>query len=258
MRFGLIADLQYADADDGSNYDKTSIRRYRQSLDICREALRSFAVDSVETVVTLGDLLDGRARKLGKHHQGARDLVEAFIGEEVAVFSVIGNHDLYNFTRTEILSNHRDYIAKAKLPESVASAYCRYSDSLCPGKMYGSFTPTHGFRFIFLDGFDVSCVESSSTTNSDEAWTFLSTRNPNITDRHNLYNCDFNKNLGAGERHFVPYNGAVSRAQVDWLRDELRQADSEGESVFVFCHVPTHPGCCKQSCLLWNYEEVRR
>ena len=85
--FGVIADCQYADADDAFNFHKTSLRRYRNSLKILEEAIQSWndligeeeegggdvtnsnaaspspsGRSSFKFVAQLGDLLDGKAK----------------------------------------------------------------------------------------------------------------------------------------------------------------------------------------------------
>lgn len=56
----LFTDPQYCDADDGSNYAKTVIRRYRQSLDILKEAVAVFDQHNTSCNVLLGDTIDGK------------------------------------------------------------------------------------------------------------------------------------------------------------------------------------------------------
>lgn len=41
--FGVIADIQYVDAPDAMNFQKTSIRRYRQSFEIFKKAILNWS-----------------------------------------------------------------------------------------------------------------------------------------------------------------------------------------------------------------------
>ena len=52
----------------------------------------------------------------------------------------------------------------------------------------------------------------------------------------------------------MPYNGALSPAQLAWLEETLTRAAEEEETVMVFCHVPLHPLAADNLCLLWNYQ----
>ena len=62
FRFGVIADVQYADADDGTSFDGSMKRHYRGSLDALRLAVEDWACSDppIAFVAQLGDLLDGR------------------------------------------------------------------------------------------------------------------------------------------------------------------------------------------------------
>ena len=52
----------------------------------------------------------------------------------------------------------------------------------------------------------------------------------------------------------MPYNGALSPAQLAWLEETLTGAAEEEETVMVVCHVPLHPLAADNLCLLWNYQ----
>ena len=56
-----LTDPQYCDTEDGSNYSKTVIRRYRQSLDILKEAVTVFQQHGTCCNVVLGDTIDGKS-----------------------------------------------------------------------------------------------------------------------------------------------------------------------------------------------------
>ena len=54
----------------------------------------------------------------------------------------------------------------------------------------------------------------------------------------------------------MPYNGALSPAQLAWLEETLTGAAEEEETVMVVCHVPLHPLAADNLCLLWNYQVI--
>lgn len=60
FRFGVIADVQYADMDDSSNFAGTRTRRYRHSLRVLEEAVAYWndQVPDAAFVAQLGDLID--------------------------------------------------------------------------------------------------------------------------------------------------------------------------------------------------------
>lgn len=67
--FGVIADVQYADADDGSDFHQTVVRRYRNSLHIVNKAVDDWLEQEqrlgypIQLLAQLGDLLDGRCQE---------------------------------------------------------------------------------------------------------------------------------------------------------------------------------------------------
>ena len=58
-------------------------------------------------------------------------------------------------------------------------------------------------------------------------------------------------------KRYMPYNGALSSAQLAWLEGTLSQAAKEGETAIILCHVPLHPQAADNLCLLWNYQVSR-
>ena len=88
LRFGVIADVQYADkACEGR-------RRYRQALEGLERALGAFESDpKLDFVVQLGDLIDGRCRP-ELTLADLRRVLALFEPLQVPILHVIGNHDL--------------------------------------------------------------------------------------------------------------------------------------------------------------------
>ena len=72
-----------------------------------------------------------------------------------------------------------------------------------------------------------------------------------------LKGVDWSAGLTDEARRFLPYNGAIGPAQLQWLRETVAAAAGAGERIIVLTHVPMAPGCSSADTLLWNYEEVR-
>jgi len=64
------------------------------------------------------------------------------------------------------------------------------------------------------------------------------------------------KGLRGRERRFLPYNGSMSKTQLDWLKQVLQKASANKEKVIILGHIPIYPGSCSDNTLLWNYDEV--
>src|SRR5262249_5518512 len=102
--FGLITDIQYADVDDGTNFDGTRQRFYRQSLALTREAVSHWRTHQPQPkfLLQLGDLVDFKCTLQQDSHGAMRrvlDELEAL--HDVPVMHIWGNHDMYNFKVSE-------------------------------------------------------------------------------------------------------------------------------------------------------------
>ena len=95
LRFGLIADVQYADKD---TFDT---RRYRSSLAKLEAAVGAMNDDELEFVVQLGDIVDGRDTLEGTRIDLAA-VLQRFDALEAPLVHVIGNHCL-SLPREELL-----------------------------------------------------------------------------------------------------------------------------------------------------------
>ena len=98
VRFGLVADSHYADA------DARGTRPYRESLDKMREAVSRMNEEGVDFLVELGDFKDQDEPPDGAKtlaHLGAVE--EVFGGFRGARYHVLGNHDLDSLSKGEFL-----------------------------------------------------------------------------------------------------------------------------------------------------------
>ena len=165
--FGIISDIQFCDANDGSDYFGIHIRRYRQSLDILRAAVCSFQQEQTVCNIQLGDVLDGKAGLLQIQHKCLDEVfnITHANGNRHQWHYLIGNHELYCFNRNELYD---------KFIQPIHQPVC------APDKLYYDFNPQAGFRFILLDCFDVSTIGPSSEANGVLAAALLETNNPNL------------------------------------------------------------------------------
>ena len=67
--FGVIADIQFADADDGQDFKKTVVRRYRNTLTVLHKAVDMWLAQAedlgypIQLIAQLGDIIDGRCHE---------------------------------------------------------------------------------------------------------------------------------------------------------------------------------------------------
>jgi manganese-dependent ADP-ribose/CDP-alcohol diphosphatase len=131
--FGVIADVQYADADPAGT------RFYRSSTGKLREALSDLKSDSVSLVLNLGDLID----KDFTSYKPIRDLLDS---SGLRFYHVAGNHDY---------SVEAKY--KKRLPVLSSSKNGYYS------------LVVENFRFIFLNGNEISTYTANNKASVSKA-----------------------------------------------------------------------------------------
>lgn len=237
--FGVIADLHYMDADDGRNFDGTKIRRFRQSLEMLFRACDTFSERGTACNVLLGDILDGKAKSIGKENEFLDVVLDATLRTDKNWKAVLGNHEYYNFTREDILQ---------MLIPSAARAECS------PSKLYYSFSPHPGYKFIILDGYEMSIIGSVDSETEELADDLVRSKNHNYAAGSNNW---FN-DLPDENQRYVPFNGGVCRRQLDWLVHELSSAVKHSEKCIIFCHMALCVEASREQNLLWNCEEVLR
>jgi hypothetical protein len=96
---------------------------------------------------------------------------------------MIGNHELYNFTREELKTIFNTE------PE---------------GKPYYSFTPHEGWRFLVLDPYQQAIIGwPKESIEYKESLKLIEAHNPNLNTR------DWKKGLTGLELRWLPYNGGL-------------------------------------------------
>ncbi|KAK8958374.1 Manganese-dependent ADP-ribose/CDP-alcohol diphosphatase [Platanthera guangdongensis] len=227
--FGVITDIQYADIPDGRSFLGVP-RYYRHSIQVLQRAVDNWnRLTKLKFSMNFGDIVDGFCPK-----EESRSAVEQVLKEfdyfDGPVYHMIGNHCLYNLPRS-------DLTAMFKIPS-------------LRGEAYYEFSPSPEYRFVILDGYDVSVIgRPLDDPKALEAIRFLEEKNPND-----------DKNSPAGllgpDRRFLMFNGAVGKEQLEWLDKILKESAECEQNVIVCCHLPLDPDAATPESLLWNYEEV--
>ena len=250
-RIGIIADIQYCDEDDGTSFDGSETRRYREALNVTRRAAKTFKDYEVRAVLQLGDAIDGKSK-----HNFKRDFCERICpileiplvktNDEPETRSpsfaprmdVMGNHELYCATREELTTILNDYDKEKNL-------LC-YSKVIANGR----------WRLITLDSYGISLLGHGTSDSSQlkEARSILSNNNPNVLQQGN--NVDWFEGLPEEKHRYVPYNGAIGKVQLEWFKQELKEAWNQKHFVVIFSHIPLSGQTHHPKTLLWDMEEV--
>lgn len=241
--FGVIADVQYVDAPDGSNYKKTVKRHYRGSLEVLRRAVAWWnAEPRVDFVANLGDVVDGQCARLGQSESALRTVVHEFgrCAHGGRVAHLVGNHELYNFPDRDALD--------ARLGHRAGGPTDYYAFSV--GRAGGDAAAPR-VRVLCLDPYQIALMSTDEAAKA-EALRRLKAHNPNDVE----HAADWTQGLRDGERHWVPYNGALGAEQLRWLAAELASAEAAAEPVVVLSHTPLHPGACDGTTMAWDWEDA--
>jgi len=230
--FGLISDIQYADIDDGTDFAGVQHRYYRGSLDHVRQAVNFWNENNVSCVVQLGDIIDGKNVPNKKSEEALQAVLDSFKGldSNCPRFDLIGNHECYNFKTDFLLKN------------------------LNVGENgYYSHSPHPRWRMIFLNAYDISIIgKSEDDVKYKEARSFIESKSPIFLKK----NVDWFANLEQAKHRYAPYNGGLGSEQMDWLRNELDEADASGQLVLVISHVPVEIRSCCPRTVIWNSDKI--
>ena len=198
LTFGILADVQYCDSDPiGSRF-------YRLSTAKLREAIDTFKNNHIDFIINLGDLID-------KDFASYKPLIDIIESSGIRTFHIAGNHD-YSVEPKQ----------KKRIPVNNSS------------EGYYSFAEKD-FRFIFLNGNEISTYISNNKKTIKQAEEYLSEMKK--SDAINA----------------VEWNGGLSIQQMKWLKIQLDEAIANNEKTFLLCHFPVAPDNVHN---LLNYKEV--
>ncbi|XP_074294655.1 manganese-dependent ADP-ribose/CDP-alcohol diphosphatase-like [Silene latifolia] len=227
--FGVISDVQYADIPDGRSFLGVP-RYYRHSVLVLQRAVQKWNdSQNLNFSVNFGDIVDGFCPK-DQSLSAIKKIAFEFQKFNGPVYHMIGNHCLYNLPREQLLP-----------------LLNIHSDNSCA---YYDFSPTPNYRFVVLDGYDISAIGwPKDHPKALQAMRILDEKNPNSE-----------KNSPSGlegfEKRFLMFNGAVGKEQLEWLDHVLQDATKLKQKVIICCHLPLDPGASSSEALLWNYDEV--
>lgn len=202
LRFGIVADPQYAEAPPNVAWN----RYYTASIGKLRAAVETFNGADLHFVATLGDLID-------RDWSSFDAIMPVYDCLRTGTTFLLGNHDL------EVEPERLDSVATRL---GMPSPYYDFS--------------THGFRFIVLDGNDVSVFAP-----------------PPGDPRRKLAEERLARLKAEGALQAQPWNGSLSDAQFAWLEKRLAEARAEGERVVVLNHYPVYPA---SYLCMWDAQKI--
>jgi manganese-dependent ADP-ribose/CDP-alcohol diphosphatase len=250
VRLGLIADVQYADADDGLAWNHVE-RHYRGALAQLRRAVDWWnARDELALVANLGDSIDSLCKARGQSEAAMRAVMSEFARLEAPVRALhcVGNHELVNFPdRTQLRARLRSDATAPSL-EPAAEELTSYYAVAVPAPSASA----PAVRVLVLDPYQLTMLTPADGEEREAARAILRAHNPNDMDRGD----GWFEGVASDKRHFIPVNGALGGEQLAWLRAQLAEALTADERVLVLSHIPLHPAASDGAGLPWDYEEA--
>ncbi len=197
LRFGIITDIHFSTENETAAREATAAE-----LRACMEFWKGHNVDFL---LQLGDLINGSETHKHEELRQVSSIFKAFRG---IIRHVIGNHCLA--------------LPRRELQEALGLQNAYYTFTM------------RGFRFIVLDGMDVSVLRAPETEEDCQLLAHFRAH-PELHD----------------------YCGAIGSRQKAWLQKKLEEAEHFGEKVIIICHFPLLEETTDQRHgLLWNHREI--
>jgi len=189
-------------------------------------------------------------------------------------YTLIGNHELYNFPRNELLTRmplfptHPAYVNKNRPQSSAAISLSATADSKdlatavsvsetavddgAYERGYFHFQPHPSVVCIVLDSFEISILGyPNDHPNYVAAEKILKRENKND-------NWDSGAGMRGTKKRYCKFNGGVSVRQLDWLVTRLTECERLSQIVVVFSHTPLSPCCTENPTLSWDYDRIHK
>ena len=214
---------------------------------VAREAVTAWNNAGVGFVLQLGDLIDGQnsgtyGQGLAfKHKPRSQEAFDEVFGElsrcNAPMYHAIGNHELYNFDWGEL---------RQRLNIGRSHKVSEGSD------FYFSWSPHPRWRFIMLNPYCISLMQSPSSEGYQEAVRLMKEHNPNdvLSGQVNYF-----AGMTGPQMRYVPFNGGLGRTQLEWFKQELKAAVANGDRVVVMSHVPLDPDSCSHKTIVYEVSD---
>ena len=219
VSFGLITDIHYANNDDRWNYFQTFMRRYRNSLNLVNQACNHWLNGKypIAFLIQLGDIIDGLCYT---NKTSTIDLERIFaqFGNISPIYHIWGNHELYNFTRDELLNG----------------PLCSFDTKDISPNHYGTISVCSNLRIVAIDTYEFSALGVDKDSEMYiQAMNFIQQHNQNESANDPT-------GLDGYQKRFVQFNGGLTQKQLDWLREQLVKAKNLNEKVIIIGKVSGH------------------
>ena len=243
---GAVADVQYCDIPNGSNWDGSRIRYYRGAKGLLEKSVAWWSEEKVDIVMNLADVIDAQCSHSSNSTKALKEVLDIFDRRlpGTPMYSMVGNHEYANFTHEELL----------RLPH------------LSDGLNY-DFSPAKGWRVVVVNTYEHNVILADNRDYKDPLPTDprytkclekLLEHNPNLRGGEATWHkgVKWTEGLAPEVARFLPYNGMLGETQRGWLATKLAEARENGEKVIVSGHNPFLKGAAHATDLAIDCEEV--
>ncbi len=269
FRFGVVADIQYCDCDNATNFGGSETRNYRDTLAQTQRAVRLWngLTPAPLFVAQLGDLIDGQnAGEYGAFKGQAPQsdsAMEAVLGVlagcRAPMLHAIGNHELYNFGWARL---------KQLLHRPAAGWACVREESGGDSSSGGSEVDGSAFRFVrrpvdgwtvlVINAYEHSVIRGPASEGYREARALIEEYNPNDCFG-GVPGVDFFADSIGRKQRYAPFNGGLGARGLAWVRREVVAARERGDRIIVLSHIPIHAaGGVTNRTLLFDGDELKK
>lgn len=212
ISFGLITDIHYVNNEDRWNYSKTFLRRYRQSLELINQAC-DYWLNSpypISFLLQLGDLIDGLCELNKSSKEDLQTVLKQF-ERFPRIYHLWGNHELYNFHRSELLNG----------------PLCSFNVEQISPAHYGMIDVCSNLRIVALDTYDLSLLGLKKDSDSYRQ-ALKEFQKHNSNDKVNDWT-----GLEGFNKRFTQLNGGLTEKQLHWLDEQLNDARTHHANVLI-------------------------
>ena len=168
--------------------------------------------EKVSFMLNLGDTIDIANSNMNSSQEALDKVLCEFSRFQGAVHHTWGNHEMYNFLRSDLLGSQ---LNSSPVKQDTQR------------KSYYSFNPHKNFCFIMMDTYEIGVFGfEKDDPILKQAEKFLDSKNANE-------NKTCNKGLEGVEKRFVNYNAGVSEEQLQWLDETLSEAQRKQQYVII-------------------------
>ena len=233
VRFGILADVQYANIDDLKQYGR--IRYYRNSLNLLRSTIEHWkklnnTTNKIKFILDLGDLVDAVNSKsyfedlelILSEMEFLFDTNKTEKNIKTNIFHIWGNHEVYGCTRRKIVNN----------PKMTTAKSLNQLKHINDMTNYYWHDITDRLRLVCLDLYEISPLGYERTDEIHiKATQFLE-----YYERLQNSTTDFKEKEYL--TRFKVYGGAASDAQLKWLENQLTECQKLGKKILLAGHIP--------------------